>query len=280
MALPFDPKGLPRYEILAPDPVGSGGCGIVWPARDRLFGERVALKTLRPDLLGRLPHKARRSFWKEAQAGARLGHLTPHVVRVLDYGLVDDQPYFTMEWLRPRSGSSLDVSSMVGASTVSEAIGIAIQAGTGLQTAHNAGVIHSDVAPWNIFRSDDGVVRVADFGLLAVIEGALVSSASGSLLQGGRADFQPEEVRVSIGNLTQSADVYALAVTTLVLLVGGAVLPSQTGRRIDISDGMVIRKEQRPMPASLSSLLRRHIVTHTVNDTVQGLLAGLERIPR
>lgn len=276
----IDIGSIPRYEALSAAPVGQGGCGVVWAAYDRLFGQRVALKLLQPSILERMPTSSLRSFWKEAQAGARLGQLTPHVVQVLDYGFVDGQPFFTMEWLEPKVGASLDASSLIGMSTVGEAVGLAVQVATALEVAHRSGVIHSDVAPWNILCPQAGQVKLSDFGLLAVVENSILSEASGSLLKGGRADFQPPEVRLSITNLTMSADVYALAVTLLVLLVGDEVLPSRAGHAIDISDGLLVRKEQRVTPSSLVSLLRRYICDHTESDTVTEFARDLERVPR
>lgn len=270
----------PRYEISSQLPVGEGGCGVVWRATDLLFGKPVALKLLKRSLLEALPRGARRSFWKEAQTGARLGQASPHIVKVLDYGLVNDEPFFTMEWLDARDGHTLDLHSLIGCASLAETMSIATDAASGISVAHQSGIIHSDISPWNILRPATGGAKVADFGLLRIVESSLVSAASGSLLSGGRADYQPPEVRLSIKNLTKAADVYALAVTVLVLLVGTKHLPSVSGGNIEVGGGDVITRDQRIIPQALKTLFDRYITNHSTSHTIDDFRRDLAQVPR
>src|SRR5215467_686175 len=143
---------LGRYHLL--EMVGAGGMGVVWGAWDPELERRVAIK-----LLDATIPAARDRIVHEGQALARLSH--PNVVPIYDVGVVDDQVYLVMEWVR---GQNLRHYCREP-HTVGELIAVYRAAGEGLAAAHRAGLIHRDFKPENAMLGDDGRVRVLDFGL-------------------------------------------------------------------------------------------------------------------
>ncbi len=145
---------LGRYIIL--DLLGSGGMGLVYSAFDPQLDRRVAVKVLRPEV-GDLADRQR--LLREAKAMARLAH--PNVVAVYDAGEEEGQAYVAMEFVR---GASLR-QWLRGERSWEDVISVFIQAGQGLQAAHEVGLVHRDFKPDNVLLTEDGVAKVADFGL-------------------------------------------------------------------------------------------------------------------
>nr|MCH9680891.1 protein kinase [Deltaproteobacteria bacterium] len=156
-----------RYRVL--EQIGRGGMGTVLAAYDDQLDRKVAIKVL--DSKGRRVRAASRRLQREAQALARLSH--PNVVMVHEVGEADGEVYVVMEFLR---GQSLDawIDSHPEWPQVLE---VFTQAGLGLVAAHAAGIVHRDLKPHNIMRTDDGMVKVLDFGL-ARAENTDLSDAS------------------------------------------------------------------------------------------------------
>ena len=146
---------LGRYSVLKP--VGTGAMGVVYAAYDPQLDRRVALKLLHPgageakDLSARL--------LREAQAMARLSH--PNVITVHDVGVVNGQVFVAMEFVE---GCTLR-QWLQRERPFREILRVFVAAGRGLAAAHAAGLVHRDFKPDNVLISDDGRVRVTDFGL-------------------------------------------------------------------------------------------------------------------
>ena len=145
-----------RYELGRP--LGQGGMGTVLDATDRRLARPVAVKILRADL-ARQP-RARRRFETEAHAAARLSH--PNVVIVFDSGEDDGVPFLVMERL---PGRTLADELTAGPLSFERASLVASEVLSALAAAHAAGVIHRDVKPANVLHTDDGHVKVSDFGI-------------------------------------------------------------------------------------------------------------------
>ena len=144
------------YEVVGL--LGTGGMGVVYRARDPRLGRDVAIKFLHEELMFN-PERLRR-FEQEARTTAALNH--PNILAIFDIGQDGPAPYIVSELLK---GESLRDRLRAGSIPQRKAIDYAIQVARGLTAAHNAGVIHRDLKPENIFITNDGTVKILDFGL-------------------------------------------------------------------------------------------------------------------
>ncbi|GIM73620.1 hypothetical protein Aco04nite_36230 [Winogradskya consettensis] len=271
-----------RYNTISDHPVGQGGCGQVWKCHDLLFDRVVAIKTISEFLSLSLNDTARRTFVREAQAGARLGRISRHVVKVIDLGMIRDTPYFVMEWIeRPPGKSKIDLSGDVGAVSVARMKKIMFEVSDAVATAHQSGIVHSDISPWNfLYDPAEKVYKLSDFGLLKIIEETLVSRGSGSLLVGGRADFFPQSVRAGAEPISYASDVYALAVTLRVILEGEGCLSRNGGKILPTPGVIPVRHEGgRDAPSQVRLLVERFVDGHGPGDTVIDFQRMLQQIP-
>jgi len=156
------------YEIVAP--IGAGGMGEVYRARDTRLGRDVAIKVL-PAQFAADPERLRR-FEREARATAALSH--PNILDVHDVGTFEGVPYLVEELLQ---GESLRARLDRGPVPVREAIGIATQVAHGLAVAHEKHIVHRDLKPENVFLTDDGIAKILDFGLAKLVEGVPIGDA-------------------------------------------------------------------------------------------------------
>jgi len=144
------------YEIVAP--LGAGGMGEVWRARDARLSREVAIKVLPADVAAD-PSRLKR-FEKEARAASALNH--PNIVTIYDIGSTDSVSYIAMELV---AGKTLRELLLGGPMQVKKLIGIAAQIADGLARAHESGIIHRDLKPENVMLTKDGLVKILDFGL-------------------------------------------------------------------------------------------------------------------
>ena len=144
------------YEVVAP--LGAGGMGEVWRARDPRLGRDVAIKVL-PDEMFRDADRVAR-FRAEARAASALNH--PNIVAVYDIGEDGGRTYLAMELLE---GTNLRHLLDGGVSPLSKALQISSQIAEGLAAAHTRGIVHRDLKPENVMLTTDGVVKILDFGL-------------------------------------------------------------------------------------------------------------------
>ena len=145
-----------RYEIVAP--IGAGGMGEVFHARDRRLSRNVAIKVL-PESVHLNPQLLAR-FEREAKALAALSH--PNILSIHDFATDQGISYAVMELLK---GETLRTRMHGSLLSGKEALGIAIAIAEGLSAAHTAGIVHRDLKPENIFLTSDDRVKILDFGL-------------------------------------------------------------------------------------------------------------------
>ncbi|MGC1292518.1 MAG: serine/threonine-protein kinase, partial [Candidatus Acidiferrales bacterium] len=144
------------YEILSP--IGAGGMGEVYRARDTRLGRDVALKVL-PEAFARDAERLRR-FEQEARAASALNH--PNILTTYDIGTHDGAPFIVTELLE---GETLRERLRNGPLPVRKTLDIAMQVAHGVAAAHEKGIIHRDLKPANIFLTNDGRAKILDFGL-------------------------------------------------------------------------------------------------------------------
>jgi serine/threonine protein kinase len=187
--------------------LGRGGMAVVYLAHDESLHRRVAVKVLAANLGDDETFRTR--FLREARLAGRLSH--PNVVQVYDAGETDDgRPYIVMEYV---AGKTVAECGKLGAS---EAVGLALQACAGVQHAHDAGLVHRDVKPGNLLLREDGVLKIADFGIARAAETTQLTQL-GTVL-GTAAYLAPEQAAGE--EVTAAADIYALGAVVYELLTG------------------------------------------------------------
>ena len=202
------------YEVF--DQIGKGGMGEVYRARDTRLGRQVAIKVL-PAAIG-TDRSWHRRFAEEARAASALNH--PNVLTVYDVGTVDDgsnAPFIVTELL---SGETLRRVLERGALPADVAVKYALQIARGLGAAHTAGIIHRDIKPENLFITDDGRVKILDFGIAKFGQAAnpfTVDTAPGAVI-GTAAYMSPEQVRGQPAS--ERSDIFSLGVVMFEMLTG------------------------------------------------------------
>ncbi|MGH3023203.1 MAG: protein kinase domain-containing protein [Gaiellaceae bacterium] len=190
--------------------LGRGGMAAVHLASDTELGRQVAVKVLASHLAG--DEAFRQRFVREARMAARLAH--PNVVRVFDAGEEDGRPFIVMEYV---PGVTLaEELERVERLAPARTVDLALQICGGLDDAHRAGLVHRDVKPGNLLLRDDGVLKIADFGIARAAEATQLTQV-GSVL-GTAAYLAPEQAAGE--QVTAAADIYALGVVLYELLTG------------------------------------------------------------
>ena len=149
------------YEILGP--IGAGGMGEVYRARDTRLSRDIALKVLPTELAADRERLGR--FEQEARSASALNH--PNIVAVYDVGRSGETPFIAMELVE---GKTVRELMAAGQLPWKRALSIAAQAADGLAKAHAAGIVHRDLKPENLMVSSDGFVKILDFGLAKLAE--------------------------------------------------------------------------------------------------------------
>src|SRR5499433_2401029 len=158
--MPLQPGSrLGPYEIVAP--IGAGGMGEVYRAKDPRLGRDVAIKVL-PASFSADVDRLRR-FEQEARAAGILNH--PNITAVYDIGSAEGAPYVVQELLE---GETLRSVLAGGKLSQRKAVDYALQMAHGLAAAHDKGIVHRDLKPENLFVTKDGRVKILDFGLARV----------------------------------------------------------------------------------------------------------------
>ena len=272
--MPLNPGSrLGPYEIVAP--LGAGGMGEVYRARDTKLNREVALKVLPDSFVNDADRLAR--FTREAQTLASLNH--PNIAHI--HGLEESGPSagsgqavvraLVMELVE---GDDLSVLIGRGPTPMDEALAIARQIAEALEAAHEQGIIHRDLKPANIKVRADGVVKVLDFGLAKAMEPASAVSASVSapptittpamtrtgMILGTAAYMSPEQAKGR--PVDKRADIWAFGSLLFEMLTGQRTFPGE-----DLSETMASVLKTDPAwtqlpagtPAGIRRLLRRSL---------------------
>lgn len=216
--------------------IARGGMATVYLALDQRLDREVAVKVMHAHLADDEQFTAR--FVREARAAARLSH--PNVVQVYDQGEDGDLLYLAMEHLRGRT--LRDVLAERGVLTPREALTVIDPVLDALAAAHRHGIVHRDVKPENVILTDDGRVKVADFGLARA---ATANTSTTGVLMGTVAYLAPELVLRGVADAR--SDVYAAGIMLFEMLTGSQ--PFSGDVPIQVAYQHV--NEQVPAPSTL-----------------------------
>ena len=248
------------YEVVAP--LGAGGMGEVWRARDPRLGRDVALKVL-PDEMVRDTDRVAR-FRAEARAASALNH--PNIVAVYDIGEDGGRTYLAMELLE---GANLRQLLDGGRPPLSKALQIACQIAEGLAAAHARGIVHRDLKPENVMLTTDGVVKILDFGLAKASPlaasgeseptmSAAPATSPGTLL-GTVGYMSPEQAS---GNVVDfRSDQFSFGTILYELVTGRRAwkkaTPAETLVAIMREDPPLLSSGESPIPAAVRRVVER-----------------------
>ncbi len=251
-----------KYEVLRV--IGSGGGGVVYEARHPELKKRVAVKTLHRKLAEN--QEALRRFLREGQAASRIRH--PHVVDIFDVGVHDGQPFLVMELLEGRDLKAYLAAR--GPLTLGEAVDLMLPVIAAVGAGHDAGVVHRDLKPHNVFISSGRGVgpypKVLDFGVSKLTDAnpGSVSWSGVEVMVGTLCYMAPEQVRGE-RHLDARVDQYALGLILYECLTGTRVHAGEDQVEIirSISEGAIRppRQDRPDLPARFEAVLMQALAT-------------------
>jgi Tol biopolymer transport system component len=251
---------LGSYEILAP--LGAGGMGEVYRAKDISLGRDVAIKVL-PPAVSADPDRLRR-FEQEARSAGLLNH--PNILSIYGFGEHEGAPYVVSELLE---GSTLRDHIAGSALSSRRAVDYALQIANGLAAAHEKGIVHRDLKPENLFVTDDGRVKILDFGLAKLTQPERVPSAQTAaptmtagtepgIVLGTVGYMSPEQIRGLAAD--QRSDIFSFGAILYEMLSGRRAFRGdsaiETLSAILKEDPPELSETNRNLPPALERLVR------------------------
>jgi non-specific serine/threonine protein kinase len=200
-------KTILHYKIV--EQVGQGGMGIVYKAEDTKLERTVSIKFLPHHISASF--KDRERFKNEAKAAAALNH--PNIAHIYAIEETDDDIFIVMEYI-----DGVELKNKINSGTIptDEAIGISIQIAKGLEAAHNKGIVHRDIKSSNIMITDDGKVKIMDFGLAKIKGGTNVTKIGTTV--GTAAYMSPEQAKGD--EVDHLSDIWSFGVVLYEMLTG------------------------------------------------------------
>ena len=206
-----------HYRVL--EKIGTGGMGEVFRARDERLGRDVALKLIRPASSDNPDHLRR--FEQEARAAAALNH--PNILAIFDVGMEGSSPYLVSELLE---GKTLRQRLQEGPLAISDASSYALQIAQGLTAAHERNIVHRDLKPENLFLTNDGRIKILDFGVAKLqapidekrsVENLTTVTRTGTVV-GTVAYMSPEQLRGK--SVDHRSDIFSFGAILYEMLTG------------------------------------------------------------
>lgn len=266
MEIPIGTR-LGRYEVRSF--IGAGGMGQVYRAHDTLLRRDVAIKSLpaihlSPDRLSR--------FEQEARATSALNH--PNILAVFDFGTFQNGPFVVSELLE---GQTLRERLAQGPLPARKAIEYAKQIGQGLAAAHEKGIVHRDLKPENIFITNDGHIKILDFGLAKMIDPVLSGdeisqvetkrlNTEPGMLVGTVAYMSPEQVRRNA--VDPRSDIFSFGAVLYEMVTG--VRPFRGDSSVETMNA-ILKEEPPPIPVPDrgNSISLQRVITHCLEKEPQ-----------
>ena len=265
-----------RYELK--ELIGQGGMADVYLAYDDILKREVAVKILRSSLTGDPIYITR--FHREARAAAALCHR--NIVEIYDVGEEDDLYYIVMEYVR---GQTLkELINRRGALHYVEAVDIMKQVVSATALVHSMGIVHRDLKPQNIFVTDSGIVKIADFGIASIQSLSQVTQTD--TIMGSLHYLAPEIARGE--KATPQSDIYALGVVFYELLRGDVPFNGESPVNIALKhmrdEIPSVRAYNPAIPQSVENIIIKATAKNTNNryqcadDMLDDLDTCLERL--
>ena len=241
------------YEILAP--LGAGGMGEVWKARDPRLDRIVAIKQLKGE------HSAR--FQREAHAIAALNH--PHICQIYDVG----PDYLVMEYVEGKP--------LCGPLRVEEAVKLALQIAGALEDAHSRGLLHRDLKPGNILVTAKGAAKLLDFGLAKLMtdsDSEATKTIEGAVM-GTAAYMSPEQAQGK--SLDERSDIFSFGTVLYEMLSGTRAF---SGSSMLDTLNSVVRDDPAPLQSPASDIVKRCLAKEPAQrfQSIAEVKAALESI--
>lgn len=238
-----------RYELQ--ELIGGGGMADVYKAQDKLLDRAVAVKILHQQYANDAEFVEK--FRREATAAAKLAH--PNIVNIYDVGEDGGSQYIVMEYV---SGPTLkEVIQQKGCLEPIEAVRIAKEIASALESAHRNNLVHCDIKPHNILVMPDGHIKVTDFGIARAVS-ASTMTYSGSVM-GSVHYFSPEQAKGTV--ITTKSDVYSLGVVLYEMLTGQLPFNGETSVSIALKhlqeEPLPIRQLNPSIPPVLEAIVQK-----------------------
>ena len=236
-----------RYEIIKS--IGEGGMANVYLANDTFLDRKVAVKVLRGDLA--TDEKFIRRFQREAYAASALSH--PNIVEMYDVGEDNGTYFIVMEYIEGKTLKQL--LKKRGSLTSPEVVDIMLQLTDGIAHAHDMYIIHRDLKPQNIMISDDGKIKITDFGIAMALNSTQVTQTNSVM---GSVHYLPPEQASGKGSTIKS-DIYSMGIMLFELLTGK--LPFKGENAVEIAlkhmkdDIPSVKKLNPNVPQSLENIV-------------------------
>ena len=241
-----------RFEVVRP--LGRGGMGDVFLARERALDRLVAIKVLRPELA--TAPASRERFRREARIAAQLSH--PGILRLYSFGEVAGLWYFVMDYVR---GESLaERLRLEGKLPWSDTHRIMMELADSLDAAHRHGIVHRDIKPGNILLDDEtGRSVLADFGISKIAGLGDSLTATGTIV--GTPDYMSPEQILASSEVDERSDIYSLGAVAYTMLAGHAPFEGTTSegemyRRL-VADPVPLETLAPSAPRALSGIVMK-----------------------
>ena len=268
---PLIGRVIAQYRVL--ERLGEGGMGIVYLAEDTRLKRKVALKFIRTEAGAGAAESAR--FLREAQAAAALNH--PHITTVHDVGLAQGRLFIAMEFLE---GKTVRDEVAAGPLPLDKALDYALQAADGLRAAHEKGIVHRYIKSANLMVSPGGTLKIMDFGLARLDEGA-ESTRTGAVV-GTVAYMSPEQASGEV--VDQRTDIWALGVVLFEMVTGRRPFPAGNDRAtlnaILTAQPLPVGRLRKGLPPELGRIIGRCLEKYPARryPTAAALKADLDRL--
>lgn len=261
-----------RYELL--ERIGEGGMALVYKAKCHLLNRYVAVKILKEQFSS--DKEFVEKFKREAAAAASLSD--NNIVNIYDVGTQGDINYIVMEYVK---GKTLkEIIKQEGKLGTGRAANIAIQIGKALECAHKNNIIHRDIKPHNILVTDEGLVKVTDFGIAKASNSVTITNSS--KIMGSAHYFSPEQAKGSFVDCR--TDIYSLGIVIYEMVTGRVPYDAESPVSValkHIQEPVLPPKELNGnIPVSLNKLILKAVEKEPIKryQNVKDMLLDLRKI--